>query len=390
MMMGKKLIFGLLISYCFSIIAIQDQLNILFVVHYFPSLSQIYIVNLMTSLIDRGHNVSIFSVRKNEVHENLPPNIEKYRLLDRVTYENFPDPLPDADIVFCQFGGFGKTVFEIPNLSEWLQQRKVVVCLRGLDIVEYSKNDSFVNKKIFEQVDLFLPVCDYFKQQLLSLGCPLKKIAVHHSVIDCAQFFFRERIKPIKDNVIEFISVCRLVKKKGLDYALQAIAKVAQKYPHIHYTIVGDGPEYKNLKDLTRQLKLQKKVTFCGWKDHKAIVSLLDKSHIFLLPSITPKNGNKEGIANSLKEAMAMGLISIGTLHAGTPELIDNGVSGFLVPEKDVSELVRIIHYIIKHPEEWKSWGRAARKKIEDEFEIKKSAEKLERLFYNLLGRPLI
>jgi hypothetical protein len=106
-----------------------------------------------------------------------------------------------------------------------------------------------------------------------------------------------------------------------------------------------------------------------------------------LLPSRRASDGNEEGIANALKESMAMGLISVATFHAGTPELIEDGVSGFLVPEKNVYKLANTIDYIIEHPEIWESVGLAGRKKVEDEFETKQSIEKLEKIFYTLLGR---
>ena len=85
---------------------------------------------------------------------------------------------------------------------------------------------------------------------------------------------------------------------------------------------------------LIRQLKLEKYITLYGWASQKEVISLLDNSHIFMLPSRKAPDGNEEGIPNALKEAMAMGLITIATWHAGNPELIEDKVSGFLVPEK--------------------------------------------------------
>ncbi|HSC25507.1 MAG TPA: glycosyltransferase, partial [Candidatus Babeliales bacterium] len=130
---------------------------------------------------------------------------------------------------------------------------------------------------------------------------------------------------------------------------------------------------------------LQEKVTLHGWATQEEVISILDTSHIFVLPSRTGPDGNEEGIANALKEAMAMGLVSVGTWHAGTPELIEDGVSGFLVHEKSVFQLSRTLEYIIEHPEIWKPVALAARKKIEAEFEIKHAVEQLEILFYQLL-----
>ena len=243
MIVGKNFFLGLAIL-CFYIVGTLESrsLNVFFVVEYFPSSSQIYILNMITGLIDKGHNVSIFSFRNNKKHVYLHPNIKKYALLDRVIYEKFPKKLPECDIVFCQFGGLGKTIFEMPNLSEWLQKRKVVVCFRGADVMEYVKNPSSLNKYIFEKVDLFLPVCDYFKKRLIALGCHSEKIVVHHSAIDCAQFCFKIREK-LENNTICFVSVCRLIKRKGIDYAIKAFAEVAKKYPQVQFSIVGDGPE---------------------------------------------------------------------------------------------------------------------------------------------------
>ena len=114
-------------------------------------------------------------------------------------------------------------------------------------------------------------------------------------------------------------------------------------------------------------------------------IALLKESHIFLLPSIKAADGNEEGIPNALKEAMAMGLPVIATFHAGNTELIEDGISGYLVLQKDVAALTQKMMYLIEHPEEWKSLSVNARKTVEERFEINKNIEKLEALFYQLL-----
>lgn len=382
MLLNKKLV--ILIGFFFCAVNYARPLRILFIVGHFPSPSQIFILNIMTGLIDKGHDVSIFSFNK-DTHKNMHPHIKKYKLLDRVTYGQFPFRLPDCDIVFCQFGNLGKKIFTMKQLARWLKTRKVVVCFRGSDITTYVKDNPNIYKKLFRKSDLFLPVCDYFKTRLTALGCNPDKIVVHHSAIDCSQFFFKARHLPT-DGTIHLISVCRLVKKKGIDYAIKAIARVAQRYPHIHFTIVGDGPEKNYLQSLIDKLNLHDVVSLRGWQTQKVVVDLLSRSHIFLLPSLTSSDGNEEGIPNAIKEAMAMGLISIATWHAGTPELIDDGISGFLVPEKNIYKLKKAIEYVIEHPEIWESVGLAGRKKVEDEFETKQSIEKLEKIFYRLLS----
>ena len=385
MVLGNKLIVALVILSAHIVMRLESRpLNILFVVAYFPAPSQTYILNMMTGLIDRGHKVSIFAFQKNDIA--LHPTIQKYSLMDSVIYEEFPLQLPEYDIVFCQNGSLGKKIIEIDALSVWLKNRKLVVCLRGADITSDVRNNPNLYKELFIVADLFLPVCEYFKKKLIALGCSPEDVLVHHSAINCSQFFFKKRKKP-KKGTINFVSVGRLVKKKGIDIAIKAFVLVAKKYPQIHFTIVGDGPERAHLEKLINDLKIKNKVTLFGWGTQEQVVNILDRSHIFLLPSTISAKGTEEGIANALKEAMAMGLITVATRHAGTPELIENGVSGFLVKEKSSTMLAGKIDYIIKHSELWKSIGLAARKKIEDEFETKQSIKELEQIFYRLLGR---
>jgi colanic acid/amylovoran biosynthesis glycosyltransferase len=339
---------------------------------------------MITGLIERGHKVSLFSFRKNK-DSYIHPDIRKYGLLNIVTYEKFPQQLPECDIVFCQFGGLGKVLLEMPQLSTWLEQRKMVVCLRGFDVMDYVKNSPYINSFLFKKIDLFLPVCAHFKKRFVALGCPAEKVIVHHSAINCSQFFFKIRKKPDRD-FINAVFVGRLVRKKGIPYAIKALAEVLKKHKDVRLTIIGEGPEREKLVHLIKKLRLDKQyVRLAGWKSQDEIVAALNKAHIFIHPSVTHSNGNEEGIANSLKEAMAMGLISIATWHAGTPKLINDSISGFLVPEKNSDALARAINYVIEHPEKWQSIGQAARKKVEEEFECKNLAQELETIFYTLL-----
>ena len=363
----------------------QTPLRILFIVGHFPSPSQIFILNSIIGLIDKGHKVSIFAFHKDD-YKNIDPRIIEYDLLHKTTYSKSVKKLIyyDYDIIFCQFGYLAKRIVEEPLLEEWLKRRKLVVCFRGADISSRIKANPQMYKNLFKFVDLCLPVCSYFKKPLIASGCPSNKIIVHHSAINCNQFFFNPRKKPLDNEVIRLITVCRLVKKKGIDYAIKALARVIKKHKNIHFTIVGEGPERNYLKLLIHQLKLDKHVTLKGWATQEEVVSLLNQSHIFVLPSHKAPDGNEEGIPNALKEAMAMGLITIATWHAGNPELIDDTVSGFLVPEKDYSKLAQIIEYVIENPQNWERIGLAARKKVEKTFETKKAIEKLEKLFFEL------
>jgi colanic acid/amylovoran biosynthesis glycosyltransferase len=106
-----------------------------------------------------------------------------------------------------------------------------------------------------------------------------------------------------------------------------------------------------------------------------------------LAPSVTAGDGDEEGIPNVIKEAMAVGLPVVSTVHAGIPELVVDGESGFLVPERSVEDLAERIMYLCDHPEIWPSLSHAARRKVETGFDIDGLSLKLVGLYAALLGR---
>ena len=175
------------------------------------------------------------------------------------------------------------------------------------------------------------------------------------------------------------------MEKKGIEYAIRAVARFASGRRGIHYDIVGEGILRDSLQQLIHELGVEDIVRLRGSKNHHDVVGILDRSHILISPSITAKDGSQEGIANVLKEAMAMGLPVIGTEHAGTPELITDGVSGFLVPERDVDGLVDRLTYLADHPGIWNELGRAGRLVVEKHYDISQLNEELIGIYQRLL-----
>jgi colanic acid/amylovoran biosynthesis glycosyltransferase len=175
-----------------------------------------------------------------------------------------------------------------------------------------------------------------------------------------------------------------------LKYGIQAVANVLTNYPHVEYRIVGDGPLKSELQDLIDSLNVEDKIKLLGWKRQEEIVNLTEWADIFLAPSVTSEDGDQEGIPVVLMEAMAQGLPILSTLHSGIPELIQDGVSGFLVSERDVEALTDKLEYLITHPEIWPEMGRAGRDHVERHFNIDMLNDRLVKLYQQLLtGRWL-
>ena len=204
------------------------------------------------------------------------------------------------------------------------------------------------------------------------------------STIDLRVFKFKKReLKP--NETIKIISVGRLVEKKGMSYTIRAVARLVKKYSNIELLIIGDGPLREELQLLICNLGVEKNIKLYGWVTHKELPKLLKDSHIFVLASTTAtSDGNQEGIPNVLKEAMATGLPVVSTRHAGIPEIVEDGINGFLVPERDENLLTNKIEYLIIHPEFWSKMGRQGRKKIKGMFDNKKVIKKIEKIFIKL------
>lgn len=377
----------------------NQPLNILFVLHEFPKFNQPFILNQITGLIDRGHNVKIFANFKRM--NIIPEAFRKYNLLAKTYYRALPSQVNKFDIIYCHFGIDGYIGLHFRQMGV---SGKVVTCFRGDDISQFlhqgfeKENLRYrgtfkipcyfpqMYDELFLKGDLFLPVCEYFARKIKWLGCSPKKIIVHHSAIHIDDYPYLKR--EIKNNEIRIMTSGRLVELKGTKYLILAFARLVKKYNHkyrLKLIIVGDGPLRNYLKKLVERLKIKKNVQFLGFVPHEKLSRLLLKCDIFSLPSITTADGNEEGIPNALMEAMATGMPVVATHHSGIPELIKDGVSGFLVEERNHYQLFEKLDYLIINPKIWPKMGKKGRKYVLREHNIEQENKNLEEIFYTLL-----
>lgn len=177
----------------------------------------------------------------------------------------------------------------------------------------------------------------------------------------------------------------RLVEKKGIEYSIRAVASLAKDYPNLEYNIIGDGDLREYFQQLIQELNIGHIVKLLGWRQQQQIIEILDNSQIFIAPSVTAKDGNQDAPVNTLKEAMAMGLPVIATDHGGIPELVEDGFSGFLVPERDAAAIAEKLSYLIEHPENWVAMGKAGREYVEKHYDMEKLNAKLIEIYQQVL-----
>ena len=362
---------------------VKAPLKILVSVGYFPVLSETFIVNHLTGLIDRGHNITIHA-HSPFPNSKMHPKITEYELLKKVYYKKLPSDIHEYDVILCEFGVLGDQFVRIKR--EKNLKAKIVTCFRGYDISGHVKSEGpkcYAN--LFSCGDLFLPASHYFVPLLTKMGCDLQKITVQLSSIDLDKFKLRTDFSDEVDKV-RILTVSRLVEKKGTIYAIKAIAQLVNKYPNLEYVVVGDGNLKEKLKAEIRHLGMENRIKLLGWGNQDDVIHELNKADIFVLPSITATNGDEEGIPNALKEAMAVGLPVVSTEHAGISELVQNNESGFLVKQRDAEMLADRIEQLIVNPQLRRDMGRAGRAAVENTYDNDMLNDRLEQLLYQLMG----
>lgn len=155
----------------------------------------------------------------------------------------------------------------------------------------------------------------------------------------------------------------------------------------VAYDIVGDGPLSAELKRLAQELDVVQKVKFHGWRERGAVIELLQRSDVFVTPSVTSSTGEQEGVPVALMEAMAMGMPAVRTWHSGIPEFVENGRTGLLVAERDMSGLYEQFRYLTENPQVWVVYGIIGRAAVEQQHNIHSLKDRLLQLFGALVGR---
>lgn len=174
----------------------------------------------------------------------------------------------------------------------------------------------------------------------------------------------------------------RLNPLKGLEFFLEAAASLSGQFKDARFLIVGDSisPEYRDeLEGKAEALGLGTRVFFTGFRTD--IPELLSEVSVLVLPSLA------EGLSNVILEGMAAGVPVVATRVGGNPEIVEDGVSGLLVPPRDASSLVEAIGSLIADPGRREAMGRAGQKLAIERFSLEATLARTEELYERLL-RP--
>ena len=179
---------------------------------------------------------------------------------------------------------------------------------------------------------------------------------------------------------------CRLIAKKGVDDTLRAFASIVKIWPKAQLIIAGDGPLRGDLEKLASELGISAQVRFVGFLNQQQLRDEVYRSHLFVHPSRTSLDGNREGIPNSMLEAMASGLPVIATRHGGIPEAVTDGESGLLVAENDSAGLAAAMSRMISDAALASHLAEGGRRAVEDRFDRVKNIRGLEACYVELIA----
>ena len=226
-------------------------------------------------------------------------------------------------------------------------------------------------KLIWKNAKLLIAKCKAEYEMIKNIN-PKLNIKIIYNGVDIQKFFPLEKIF---NNPLKIVCSARLIKRKGQDILIKAIAKLKEKGIIYRLDLIGEGDEKDNYKRLITDLNIADQICFCGYIRRKRIPEIYQKADIFVLPSYN------EGMSNALLEAMACGLPVVVTNVGGTEELVDKS-NGYIFTKGSTDELSNILKHIYINKNELPNKSLNSLQKAQN-LSWKIIGEKYLELFYN-------
>lgn len=343
---------------------------------------------LATSLSEAGHTVFVFAppaARAEDAHE-------PYRIL-RCTKQELSrkaravaaDHKPDLLFVLVIGSGW--------RAARSLARRydaPLALYVHGLEILK--QNNSYpvyrlkqaVKSRILKRSDLVLT--NSFHTMLLALrrGADPSKTKVLHPGIEPASLKERpaSREEDPAPGQFVFFTMGRLVKRKGIDQVLRAVALLKERYPNILYVAAGSAPDsYKQeLNALARELSIEERVRFLGRIDEEEKELWYRRQDAFIMPSRHLKNGDVEGFGIVFLEAGLYGKPVIGGDSGGVPDAVEHEASGLLVDPEDPETIARAMASLMDDSSRAQAMGEYGKQRAVERFNWSAQGEECIRL----------
>ncbi|MBU1068540.1 glycosyltransferase [Myxococcota bacterium] len=230
---------------------------------------------------------------------------------------------------------------------------------------------------LFQHIDRFLAVSSDLARRLVELGAPRERVHVFQRGIRIPPILSPNRSGSAWN--IRILMAGRFVEKKGFEYGLQACDRLLRKGHDIRIQLIGEGPCDALYHRFVLDNRMSNRVIFRSPLPQAELRREMEESDLILIPSVVARNGDREGTTNVLKEAMAHGLPAVITRHGGNQDIIRDGVTGFIVDERDDAAMANRIERLIEDPGLRCRMGTAARNHAIESFSLRDRILELER-----------
>ena len=260
------------------------------------------------------------------------------RGLERLTERLSPD------VIHAHFGAEGVLVAPVARRC----RIPLVVTFYGSDISRLAQHAPWRARyaRLWSEATAVTVLSRTMWQDAVRLGCPPARLHVVHLGRDLQTLPTRAAVHPVR----HFVSVGRLVEKKGHLDAVRAFGRIATHHPDLRLTIIGEGPLRPALQRLVRELRLEDRVALPGARPSPQTIEQMRDADAFILCSKTAADGDAEGTPTVLIEAQFIGLPCVSTRHAGIPEMIPPENHRLLAAEGNLEELSERLSYLIGEP----------------------------------------
>jgi glycosyltransferase involved in cell wall biosynthesis len=399
--------------------------SLAYVTHSFPALTETFVYREVFGLRQRGFKVATFAIWRpnlNKLSEEARPLVDQTRYVFPIAWREFLK----AQLYFLgtrPHKYLGTLLFAVTRPGESLKNRRrtflhffdavylaremqhqgvrhihahfainaatiALVASRLLDIsYSFTAHNSFFTDRVILREKAggarFIAAISEFTRSYLSDLFPADRLDAKIHIVHCgiSPDGFAPPDPKLANDVPILLFVAQLVERKGAPVLVEACKLLAERGVCFRCAIIGDGPQRADLQQLVDQYALGKFVELKGVVFQEGLKDYLKRADVFVLPCVIAANGDMDGVPVSLMEAMAMEIPTVSTYVSGIPELIEDGVSGLLVPEKDVSALADALQGLLQDKGLRLKLGKNGRQKIINEFNIDTSVTRLASLF---------
>jgi colanic acid/amylovoran biosynthesis glycosyltransferase len=289
--------------------------------------------------------------------------------------------------IHAHFGRYGYLALPLAQATKL----PLITTFYGFDLSWLPKQNPIWRQRyreLFEQGACFLVEGHHMARQLQDLGCPQSKITVQHLGIELDRFPFQPR-HLAEGEPLCILVAARFTEKKGIVYAIEGVARVVQMGVDARLTIIGDAGRSEESQVVKQQILttiegagLASRVDLRGMQPHNELKEAYYTHHIFLQPSVQASDGNNEGGAPlTLIEASATGMPIVATYHCDIPEVVQDGTTGLLAPERDSSALVHHLLSFATNAHQIQRMGEAGRQHIVAEYDAQRQGRRLDAIY---------